>query len=465
MKKIFKSTLAVAIAAFAFTGCSDVPEPYQIPGTGGNNGNTQDESTYINETFATSFGVFTVNTIKGKPWIIDFKTAKATGYADGATTESESYLVSPEIDLSASTGAYLEFQYIQAYVSSSGDNKVLITKNYNESAPGSSDWQDITGTLTPTTTKDWTTFYKYSQNIPAEFIGQKGVRIAFFYNCTSANSKTWEIKNVKLAEGTSGSQGGQTAAAGKGTAEEPYNVAAAQELIASLGADVNSQDIYVKGKIVSIKEIDTGTYGNATYYISDDGTATNQLTVFRGLGLGNKKFTASDEIKVGDDVIVYGKVVNFKGNTPEFTTGNYIYSLNGKTEGGGGSVTPITGEATGKGTLAEPYNVVAAHNLIQSLGADVKSEEVYVTGKIVSIKEIDTGTYGNATYYISDDGTTTNQLTVFRCLSLGNKKFTSANEIKVGDVVVLCGKLVNYKGNTPETVQNVETVSILVLTY
>ena len=33
-----------------------------------------------------------------------------------------------------------------------------------------------------------------------------------------------------------------------------------------------------------------------------------------------------------DEVIVYGKVVNYKGNTPQFAQGSYITSLNGKTK-------------------------------------------------------------------------------------------------------------------------------------
>jgi hypothetical protein len=38
MKKTIKSLLAIAITAFAFTACSDVPAPYDMPGTGGGGG-------------------------------------------------------------------------------------------------------------------------------------------------------------------------------------------------------------------------------------------------------------------------------------------------------------------------------------------------------------------------------------------------------------------------------------------
>ena len=36
MKKILLSMLAITMAAFTFTSCEDVPEPYEIPGGGGN---------------------------------------------------------------------------------------------------------------------------------------------------------------------------------------------------------------------------------------------------------------------------------------------------------------------------------------------------------------------------------------------------------------------------------------------
>ena len=49
----------------------------------------------------------------------------------------------------------------------------------------------------------------------------------------------------------------------------------------------------------------------------------------------------------------------------------------------------------GTGTQADPFNVTAAHNFIKAgIGLD---KEVYVKGKIVSVKEIDGKKYGNAT--------------------------------------------------------------------
>lgn len=174
---------------------------YSLNGKTGDNGgsDTPAEGEYINETFATSFGTFTVKTIKGQEWIIDFSTAKASGYVNKQNIESESYLVSPAIDLSNSKEACLSFEYILAYANNAGDNKVLITDNYNEASPASSSWEDITGTFAEY--KDWNTFHKYSKAIPAKYIGKKNVRIAFYYNASATGSKTWEVRNVILKEG------------------------------------------------------------------------------------------------------------------------------------------------------------------------------------------------------------------------------------------------------------------------
>lgn len=116
---------------------------------------TPADGTYIDEAFSSSFGSFTVKTVKGTPWVIDYSTAKATGYdnASKTTTPSASYIVSSPVNLSASKGAYITFEYILRYVTNYGtpvegiSNKVLITDNYTGD-PSTTNWTDITGTLT-----------------------------------------------------------------------------------------------------------------------------------------------------------------------------------------------------------------------------------------------------------------------------------------------------------------------------
>ena len=114
------------------------------------------------------------------------------------------------------------------------------------------------------------------------------------------------------------------------TPETAYTVAKANDLITA-GQGLETK-VYVIGTITKIKEVST-SYGNATYWIGDGAEySSNDLEIFRGYYLEGDRFTAEDQIKVGDKVIVYGKLVDYNG-TKEMTTGSSIYSLNGVTTG------------------------------------------------------------------------------------------------------------------------------------
>ena len=262
-------------------------------------------------------------------------------------------------------------------------------------------------------------------------------------------------------------------AKGSGTVDDPYNPAGAAAAVKNLTWTSNdvyetTGNVYVKGKISRIADKGTftegGNYGNASFYISEDGKENGEFYCFRILYLGNKKFeSGKTDIKVGDEVIVCGQLMNYRGNTPETVAGKaYLYSLNGTTEGGGGGGSGTEGEAKGTGTLNDPYNPAGAIAAVKNLtwtSNDVydTTGEVYVKGKISRIADKGTftegGNYGNASFYISEDGTKNNEFYCFRILYLGNKKFESGNtDIKVGDEVIVCGLLMNYRNNTPETV-------------
>ncbi len=108
----------------------------------------------------------------------------------------------------------------------------------------------------------------------------------------------------------------------------------------------------------------------------------------------------------------------------------------------------------GSGTLEDPYSVAGVISYVEELGADVKSDdEVYVKGVVTSIEEAYSSQYGNATFYIKDDQSSDKQFYVFRIKFLGNEKWALGNtQIAVGDEVIIHSRVVNYKGNTPETV-------------
>ena len=125
-------------------------------------------------------------------------------------------------------------------------------------------------------------------------------------------------------------------------------------------------------------------------------------------------------------------------------------------DGEGEDVEEIVVEPAGSGTLADPFNVAGIINYTSSLEADKNTTtKVYFKGYVTSFKsgEEPGNSYGNATYYIADTPKGTNTFYVFRGMYFGGKSFTSADQLKVGDEVLLCSNVVNFKGNTPETVQ------------
>lgn len=249
---------------------------------------------------------------------------------------------------------------------------------------------------------------------------------------------------------------------GTGTAADPFNSIAAINYCKTLEAGVESdKEVYIKGKVVSIKEQFSTNFGNGSFYIADD-ESSEKFYIFRSLYLGNKKWTASDpELKEGDEVVVCAKVMNYMGNTPETVANKtYLVSLNGKTADGSGSG-DITGTAKGDGSAANPFNSVAAQKYTAALESGVVSDkEFYIKGKVQSIKEQFSTPYGNGSFYIADDANST-QFYIFRIYYFGGEQWKEGDmTLKEGDEIVVCAKLINYMGNTPETNQGGKLISV-----
>jgi len=201
-------------------------------------------------------------------------------------------------------------------------------------------------------------------------------KVTVSVNANSGNDRTGEIIfNIGLAKAAlvisqKGAKGEVNN--GSGTLEDPYSVAGVIAYTTSLGSDVQSPNsVYFYGRVTEVATTyeASGTYGNATFYIaSPDDLEGERFYVFQTYYLGNRKWKSGDtDINAGDDVIVYGPVVNYKGNTPE-TAGkgaSFVYSLNGKTEGDApspvdpSSVEQITcAEFIARADQSTPYRLV-----------------------------------------------------------------------------------------------------------
>ena len=172
---------------------------------------------------------------------------------------------------------------------------------------------------------------------------------------------------------------------GSGTEADPYNVAKVTEVTKAMADGDVKSDVYTKGFICQIDEIDTeGDYGNSTYWISDDAEGkSGKYEVYRGVGLGGQKFNEKGAtiIKVGDAVIIKGNIKNYKGTTPEYDQGSIIVELNGQKAGGGGGGDTPSGD-------------VKTVSVSDFLAAKVNTSDWYqLTGTIKNLKDGDK--YGN----------------------------------------------------------------------
>ncbi|MBP5356397.1 MAG: hypothetical protein J6Z10_06050, partial [Prevotella sp.] len=144
----------------------------------------------------------------------------------------------------------------------------------------------------------------------------------------------------------------------------PLTVADAIAAPEVVGTKASTGDFYVKGKICSIKYEYSAEYGTATYNISEDGSEGTEFTVYSSYYLDNKKWQEGDnQIAVGDEVIVCGKIINYNGNTPEFASKqNYLVALNKATgiqnvkiSKANGAIYNLTGQRVGKPTQKGIY--------------------------------------------------------------------------------------------------------------
>ena len=111
----------------------------------------------------------------------------------------------------------------------------------------------------------------------------------------------------------------------KGTINNPYTVAEALE---NTPAEGTSEEVYVKGIVSGFYGENTSITGDRShrYYISDDGTTDVQLLVYNGKGKDNVAFSNDDDLLIGDEVVIVGKLTTYQ-ETKEFAKDNYIVSL------------------------------------------------------------------------------------------------------------------------------------------
>lgn len=165
----------------------------------GTSGGTKPVVPIYSETFASnSQGRFTINNVNLPAGVSAIWTTtssygmKGTAFVSNVNYASESWLISPEVDLSKETSAKLRFDHAINFVTVANmksEMAVLI------SVDNGVNWSSLTVPTYPTGT-NWT-FVNSGEIDLSQYLGQK-IKIAFKYSSTSTKAGTWEVKNVLI---------------------------------------------------------------------------------------------------------------------------------------------------------------------------------------------------------------------------------------------------------------------------
>ena len=294
MKKYIFSVLMAAIAAFTFSSCEDVPEPYTLP-TKPDAGGTTDPNQKGSES---------------NPYTV----AEAIALIKAGTAPSTAVCVKGKIT------AVTFF------------NETYSSLSYNIADEGSSDVIEVYSGKG----KDGANFSSKDDLKVGQTVVVKGIVKAFTKNDGTIVNEIDKNSTIISIENT-GTTTPDTPATGKGSLSDPYNVA---EAIAAIKAGTApTTQVYLTG-IISDVAFYNETYKSITYYISDDGKSKD-MQVYSGKGLNGADFATKEDLKVGQKVTILGKIKKFtdkNGNdVMEVDKTSSIVKIEGT---GGGEVKP-----------------------------------------------------------------------------------------------------------------------------
>ena len=289
MKKLLSYLFALAAVAFAFTSCEDVPMPYDYPNTGNNSENVDP-----NAKGQSADNPYTVQ--EAVQLIKDGKAPTTEVYVKGVVSKVDYYSE--------------DYHSLSYYLSDDGKTEDL--QVYSGKGLNGADFNSKSD-------------LKVGQTVIV-----KGVIKPFDKKGTTI----YEVDKNSQIVSIEGS--GETPSAGdKGLSKDnPLTPSEALDIAKALGkGKTSTESYYIKGKITSITYIFDAKHGTATFNISADGSKSAEFTCYSVYYFGNKSWVEGNtQVNVGDEVVVYGKLTNFKGTPETAAKKACLYSLNGKTE-------------------------------------------------------------------------------------------------------------------------------------
>ena len=270
---------------------------------------------------------------------------------------------------------------------------------------------EITTAATQTTFWQGETFNHTGLVVTAHFDGAADEVVTPTVTGSTATAGTQTV-TVSYTEGTTTKTATYTITvkAIPNTKETAYSVADAYDIIDKL---TTAEGVFISG-IISQVDSYNSTYKSITYWISADGTTTNQLEVYSGKGLESADFTAVTDLSVGDQVIVCGNLKLYN-EIYEFDKNNYLAAYTPTTKDPAGLAYATTeytvnlGEEFATPVLTNPNGLTVTYSTSDASKATVDANTGAVTVVAAGTVTITASTIGDATH---DAGTASYTITI-----------------------------------------------------
>ncbi len=162
------------------------------PGTGG-----EVQSLPYFQSFATSFGTYmTYDVFGSQSWMIDYSTAKMTGYENSTNYANEDWLISSPVALTGVSDVMLKMVYIGRYFENINQSvTVWVSSDYSYgNAPETATWTQVPSNLTES--NNWNDFK--TVELPLTFYLGQTVTVAVKYLSTDVKAGTIEIQSISI---------------------------------------------------------------------------------------------------------------------------------------------------------------------------------------------------------------------------------------------------------------------------
>ncbi len=152
------------------------------------------------QSFISDFGTYMTYDAEGsQSWVIDYNTAKMSGYANGTNNANEDWLISSPVAITGVSVAKMTMVYIGRYFNNiNEDVTIWASTDYSwGESPAFATWTQVSASLIQGT--DWYNFLT-AEIALTEYVGQT-VTFAVRYTSTDSNAGTIEIESITIEEG------------------------------------------------------------------------------------------------------------------------------------------------------------------------------------------------------------------------------------------------------------------------